>query len=209
MRRVRIFFFAGCRPGKSMGHMIRPEFVRFRVVICPAEAADIAAITAIYGHHVLRGTASFEIEPPAQAEMERRRSALAAQGYPYLVAAGRGKVLGYAYAGPYRPRMAYGNTVEDFDLCPARRDPFRARVAAAVRADCGLRGGGLPAEDRGGGGQRERGLDPIARAAWISAGRDTAFGWLQARTLAGFSAASAGPGRGGWGGPTGAEFEKG
>lgn len=43
----------------------------------------------------------------------RRYRALRDQGYPYLVAEAEGRVVGYAYAGPYRPRIAYQHTVED------------------------------------------------------------------------------------------------
>jgi phosphinothricin acetyltransferase len=78
-----------------------------------ATASDIEAIAAIYGYHVLHGTASFETEPPGRTEMMRRYSALRGQAYPYLVAEADGAVLGYAYVGPYRTRLAYQNTVED------------------------------------------------------------------------------------------------
>src|SRR3954471_14554081 len=77
------------------------------------EARDIAAITRIYAHAVCQGTASFEIEPPGEAEMARRQHALLAGGYPFLVAERGGAVVGYAYAGPYRARPAYRWTVED------------------------------------------------------------------------------------------------
>jgi phosphinothricin acetyltransferase len=74
---------------------------------------DIPAIAAIYAHHVRTGTASFEIEPPDAAEMLRRRSEITAKGFPYLVAEDGGAVVGYAYAGPYRARLAYRHTVEN------------------------------------------------------------------------------------------------
>ncbi|WP_244914049.1 GNAT family N-acetyltransferase [Methylobacterium frigidaeris] len=73
---------------------------------------DIPAVTAIYFHAVATGRASFELEPPDEAEMGRRRAALVAGGYPYLVAERAGAVVGYAYAGPYRTRPAYRGTVE-------------------------------------------------------------------------------------------------
>jgi len=82
-------------------------------VIRPAAPADIAAITRIYADAVVHGTATFEIDPPDQAEMARRMRALDDDGYPYLVAAQNGAVAGYAYAGPYRARPAYRWTVED------------------------------------------------------------------------------------------------
>ncbi|MDQ4135361.1 MAG: N-acetyltransferase family protein [Pseudomonadota bacterium] len=83
------------------------------LVIRPSAAADIAAITGIYADAVLNGTASFELEPPTEREMARRRAALIEGGFPYLVAEHDGAVLGYAYAGPYRTRPAYRFTVED------------------------------------------------------------------------------------------------
>ncbi len=79
----------------------------------PSSDADIPAITAIYAHAVLHGTASFELEPPSEAEMLRRRAAILEGGYPYIVAERDGEILGYAYAGAYRTRPAYRSTVED------------------------------------------------------------------------------------------------
>lgn len=87
--------------------MIRP------VVIRPASAADIPAITTIYADAVKYGTATFEIEPPSEREMAIRFRGLADGGFPYLVAARDGKVVGYAYAGPYRTRIAYRYSLEN------------------------------------------------------------------------------------------------
>ena len=83
------------------------------VSIRPATFADIAAITRIYAHAVKHGTASFELEPPGEAEMAQRMAALLDGGYPYLIAEIDGLLAGYAYAGPYRPRPAYRFSVED------------------------------------------------------------------------------------------------
>jgi L-amino acid N-acyltransferase YncA len=83
------------------------------VEIRPATEADLPAITAIYEHAVLKGTATFELVPPDLAEMRRRFDALIAGGFPYLVASIDGRVVGYAYAGAYRPRPAYRFTVEN------------------------------------------------------------------------------------------------
>jgi len=74
--------------------------------------ADMARITEIYTHHVLHGASSWELTPPDEAEMLKRAHALRDAGYPYLVAEIDGRVVGYAYAGAYRPRPAYRNTVE-------------------------------------------------------------------------------------------------
>lgn len=83
------------------------------IVIRPATPADIKDITAIYAHAVEHGTASFEIEPPSITEMTTRQKILLDGGFPYLVADAGGTVAGYAYAGPYRPRIAYRHAVED------------------------------------------------------------------------------------------------
>ena len=81
--------------------------------IRPATPADIPAITRIYANAVRHGTASFELEPPDEAEMTRRQRALLEGGYPYLVAEIDQTVAGYAYAGPYRARPAYRFSVEN------------------------------------------------------------------------------------------------
>lgn len=83
------------------------------LMIRPSTDADIGAITAIYGWNVLNGLGTFEEVPPDEAEMARRRAAFLERGLPYLVAELDGKVLGYAYAGPFRLRAAYRYTVED------------------------------------------------------------------------------------------------
>ena len=75
--------------------------------------ADVPAITAIYGHAVLYGNASFEVDPPDEAEIARRRDNLLSGGFPYLVAEDAGEVVGYSYAGTYRPRPGYRFTVEN------------------------------------------------------------------------------------------------
>jgi L-amino acid N-acyltransferase YncA len=81
--------------------------------IRPAAAADLPAVTEIYEHAVLYGTATFELIPPDLAEMTQRFGVLMDGGFPYFVAALEGQVIGYAYAGAYRPRPAYRFTVEN------------------------------------------------------------------------------------------------
>lgn len=83
-------------------------------LIRPSRPEDVPAIQAIYAHHVLHGLASFEEVPPDEDEMARRRADLVGRGMPYIVAEETaGEVLGFAYAGPYRPRAAYRHTLED------------------------------------------------------------------------------------------------
>ena len=81
--------------------------------IRPSGDRDVAAIAAIYSHHVLHGIASFEEEPPDAAEIAHRRQAVLARGLPYLVAERDGQVLGYCYADLYRARSAYRFALED------------------------------------------------------------------------------------------------
>ena len=82
------------------------------IIVRSSTDADTAAIQAIYAHDVLHGTASFDEEPPDLAETARRRRSALAAGLPHLVADDGGRVLGFAYASPFRPRPAYRFTVE-------------------------------------------------------------------------------------------------
>ena len=82
-------------------------------IIRPSQAADIQAITAIYTHHVLHGTGTFEIDPPSQSDMTSRRADVLAKGLPYLVAVDGDKVLGFAYCNWFKPRPAYRFSAED------------------------------------------------------------------------------------------------
>src|SRR5262249_21265396 len=81
--------------------------------IRPAIEADLPFITQIYEHAVRYGTATFELIPPDLTEMTWRFRALMDGGFPYFVALVDGEVIGYAYAGTYRPRPAYRFTVEN------------------------------------------------------------------------------------------------
>jgi phosphinothricin acetyltransferase len=79
----------------------------------PAEDQDLDAIHAIYRHHVLHGLGSFEEQPPALDEMRQRHADIVGHGLPYLVALAEQRLVGYAYAAPFRARSAYRFTVED------------------------------------------------------------------------------------------------
>ena len=82
--------------------------------IAPARISDAPEIARLYGHHVLTGTASFEMEPPDAAEIVARMDKVRAAGLPWLVARDPGgELLGYAYAGPFHARAAYRQTCED------------------------------------------------------------------------------------------------
>ncbi len=82
-------------------------------IIRPSQPEDLSAITAIYQHHVLNGTGTFEIEPPTQEDMAARRSDVLGKGLPYLVIEADGQVQGFAYCNWFKPRPAYRFSAED------------------------------------------------------------------------------------------------
>jgi len=83
------------------------------LLVRDATEDDMPAVQAIYAHHVIHGTASFELEPPTLEQMCQRRADICGHGLPYVVAEHNGEVVGYGYATLYRPRPAYRFTVED------------------------------------------------------------------------------------------------
>ena len=83
------------------------------LLIRPSRDKDLAAITAIYAHHALHGTGTFETEAPSLADMGVRRADVLAKGLPYLVAEHDGAVVGFAYGNWFKPRFAYRYSVED------------------------------------------------------------------------------------------------
>ena len=82
-------------------------------LIRPSRDEDVAAITAIYRHHVLTGTGTFEIDPPTEADMASRRADVLAKGLPYLVVEDEDRVMGFAYCNWFKPRPAYRFSAED------------------------------------------------------------------------------------------------
>jgi L-amino acid N-acyltransferase YncA len=81
--------------------------------IRPSRDQDLPEIAAIYAHHVLHGTGTFETDPPSEADMKARRADVLAKGLPYLVAEDGGRVLGFAYCQWFKPRPAYRFSAED------------------------------------------------------------------------------------------------
>ncbi len=109
-----------------------------------AAPGDLPAVTAIYAHHVLHGTGTFEEAPPDEAEMAGRIAAVQEKGWPWLVAKENGQILGFAYLAQFRPRSAYRYAGEDSVYV---RDDIRgqgvgkALVQALLRRaeECGFR----------------------------------------------------------------------
>jgi len=83
------------------------------IKIRPSTDTDIAAITAIYAHHVLTGTGTFEITPPTEEDMKLRRADVLSKNLPYLVIVDDQGVAGFAYCNWFKPRPAYRFSAED------------------------------------------------------------------------------------------------
>lgn len=83
------------------------------LAIRPSRDDDVAAIAAIYAHHVRNGTGTFETDPPSADDMAARRADVLAKQLPYLVAERDGQVLGFAYCNWFKPRPAYRFSAED------------------------------------------------------------------------------------------------
>jgi len=83
------------------------------VNIIEANESHIAAIQAIYAHHVNYGLASFETEPPSCEEMSARLAKVREEGLLWLIAEIDNQMMGYCYLSYYRTRYAYRFTLED------------------------------------------------------------------------------------------------
>jgi L-amino acid N-acyltransferase YncA len=107
-------------------------------LIRPSRDEDIPAITAIYGHHVLHGTGTFETEPPTAEDMAARRADVLSKKLPYLVAERDGELLGFAYCNWFKPRPAYRYSAEDsiYLADSARGQGLGARLLAALSDAC-------------------------------------------------------------------------
>lgn len=106
-------------------------------LIRPSHDRDLAAITALYAHHVLHGTGTFEIDPPGEADMALRRADVLGKQLPWLVAEEAGQVVGFAYANWFKPRPAYRFSAEDsIYLAPGMQ---RRGLGRALLAEVALR----------------------------------------------------------------------
>ena len=81
------------------------------MTIRTAVADDAAEILEIYAPYVLHTAVSFEYAVPTVDEFQKRMAGTLEQ-YPYLVAEEQGHIVGYAYAGAFRPQKAYVHSVE-------------------------------------------------------------------------------------------------
>ena len=153
------------------------------IAIRDATGDDAEAVAAIYGHHVLHGTASYDLDPPPAEKLCAKIEAVTAAGWPYLVAERAGRVVGYAYATQFRDRDAYRFTGED-SICvhpdwmgqgigSALLDLLIERsVAYGFRTLIAVIGGGEPGS-----------VALHARRGFREVGRLSAVGWKHKRWL--------------------------
>jgi phosphinothricin acetyltransferase len=153
------------------------------IVIRDATSEDAEAVAAIYGHHVLHGTASYDLVPPPAEQLRAKIEAVTAAGWPYLVAERAGTVVGYAYATQFRDREAYRFTGEDSiyvhpdwmgqGIGSALLDALIERsVAYGFRTLIAVIGGGEPGS-----------VALHARRGFREVGRLSAVGWKHDRWL--------------------------
>jgi L-amino acid N-acyltransferase YncA len=104
-------------------------------LIRPSTDADLDDVQAIYAHHVLHGTGTFEVDPPSRDDMKARRLDVVGKGLPWLVAVQNGQVIGYAYCNWFKPRPAYRFAAEDsIYLAPAAQGRGVGRALLAELA---------------------------------------------------------------------------
>ncbi|EHJ57237.1 hypothetical protein HMPREF9318_01349 [Streptococcus urinalis FB127-CNA-2] len=76
-----------------------------------ASLKDAQSLLSIYKPYVEKTAITFEYEVPSLEEFENRISQIQSF-YPYLVAEENGRIIGYAYASPFKDRAAYDWSVE-------------------------------------------------------------------------------------------------
>ena len=153
------------------------------ITVRDARGADMGAIAGIYGYHVRHGVASFEYEPPDAAELRRRRGEVRARGLPYVVAERDSRLLGFAYASPFRLRPAYRYTVEDsvYVHPESVREGIGRRLLQAVIERCEAAGRRRIVAVIG--GADERSVAFHRRCGFEEAGRIEGAGWKHGRWL--------------------------
>jgi phosphinothricin acetyltransferase len=90
------------------------------VLVRPASADDLPALTDIYNHYIVNTAITFDLHPFSVDD--RRDWFLNHSGgrYRLLVAAdGRGQAMGYASSSQFRTKAAYDTTVESSIYCRA------------------------------------------------------------------------------------------
>lgn len=145
-----------------------------------AEEGDAEACAAIYAPYVTDSVVTFELDPPTPAEMARRIAA-GVGSHAWVVLVDAGRVVGYAYGGPYKARPAYRWCCEvSVYLAPGRRRTGGGRALYTALLDrlagrgfrTALAGMTLP-NDASVGLHRALGFEPV--------GTCRAIGWKHGR----------------------------
>jgi phosphinothricin acetyltransferase len=153
------------------------------IAIRDASEADAAEIAAIYAHHVLHGTASYDTEPPPVEQTRDKIRWVISSSWPFLVAENDGGIAGYAYTTQFRDRAAYRWTAENSIY--VRHDRVGAGVGKALLLElldrteaCGFRQ--IVAVI---GGAAEASVRLHASCGFRECGRVHAAGWKHGRWL--------------------------
>lgn len=103
---------------------------------------DILTLTCLYAWHVKNGTGTFELDAPDARQMAGRMQQVDEQGWPWLVAERASRVIGYACAQPFRPRLAFRHCVEDsvYVAPDCQRQGVGRLLLAELIAQCEARG---------------------------------------------------------------------
>ncbi|MBT8142278.1 MAG: N-acetyltransferase [Gammaproteobacteria bacterium] len=73
---------------------------------------DISDVTDIYNHYIENTTHTFAEQKVTPDYLLQQIEASRQKNLPWLVCENAGQIIGYAYAGPWKPRSAYRHTVE-------------------------------------------------------------------------------------------------
>jgi len=92
-----------------------PEDAKPKIIVRASRDADVPAMLSIYLHHIKKGVDpafAGDFEAPDTEDLKRRRKSMRGRKMPHIVAEEAGRVIGYAYAVPFRKRPAYRYTVK-------------------------------------------------------------------------------------------------
>jgi len=156
-----------------------------RNLIRTAREADLEEVRVIYAKEVLEGIASFEIEPPHIEEMRARLRRARDANLPYLVAELDGKIAGFAYAAPYRPRLAYRYTVENSVYVArwAQRQGIGSQLLDALVSACENAGARQMIAIIGRGGEHTASIRAHEKAGFHKVGTLENVGWKLGKWL--------------------------
>lgn len=86
--------------------------IKKTMMIRKAERSDALDISTIYNHYIRNTIITFEEKEVSRDEMSERIRNVLSEALPWIVAADRNRVVGYAYATKWKARSAYRFSVE-------------------------------------------------------------------------------------------------